>query len=210
MVWQKEFPQEEGAYWFHGVLPHETSKSLTVMFVHKTVNEPPQYFDAWVNHTLFKGVIQGMWQTIRFPALPQEPTLDIKGEVTEFNITTNAKVTAQRVQDLLTCAIDSAYGGSFYWISGYRKVYPEGQTKESLGLQYPQIELPFKGGSIVFGNDDPKYAGKVLDAAAMLRGLQLLADNYPKHWADFIEDNEDADTADVFLQLALFGEVVFG
>jgi hypothetical protein len=42
------------------------------------------------------------------------------------------------------------------------------------------------------------------------KGLSLMAEAYSKHFSDFIEENDDADTADTFLQLCLFGEVVFG
>jgi CBS domain-containing protein len=41
-------------------------------------------------------------------------------------------------------------------------------------------------------------------------GLQTMADNYPNHWHDFINDNEDAATSDVFLQCCLYGEAIFG
>ena len=46
-AWQKEFPQEDGAWWFFGVIPQETDKTLTIMVVRKTVNVPPQSFAFW-------------------------------------------------------------------------------------------------------------------------------------------------------------------
>jgi hypothetical protein len=44
----------------------------------------------------------------------------------------------------------------------------------------------------------------------MVRGLQLMADKYPNHFADFMQENDDATTSDVFLQLSVFGELIFG
>ena len=37
-----------------------------------------------------------------------------------------------------------------------------------------------------------------------------MAETHPRHFADFLAGNEDATTGDVLLQLAVFGELVFG
>lgn len=42
------------------------------------------------------------------------------------------------------------------------------------------------------------------------KGLQVMADKYPRHFNDIITENDDAETADVFVQCAVLGEVVFG
>jgi hypothetical protein len=39
--------------------------------------------------------------------------------------------------------------------------------------------------------------------------MQLMAANQAKHFADVLEQNDDAITADVWLQLALFGDVIY-
>lgn len=46
--------------------------------------------------------------------------------------------------------------------------------------------------------------------AQFQRGLQLMAEKQPSHFSDFMEENEDAITADVFLQLVALGDVVYG
>jgi hypothetical protein len=33
---------------------------------------------------------------------------------------------------------------------------------------------------------------------------------YPYHYADLVEGNDDAETGDVWLQLAVFGELIYG
>jgi hypothetical protein len=45
---------------------------------------------------------------------------------------------------------------------------------------------------------------------ALVRGLQVMAEKCPRHFADFQNENSDATTGDVFLQCTVFGEVVFG
>jgi hypothetical protein len=51
-----------------------------------------------------------------------------------------------------------------------------------------------------------------LNKAAIIRGKELMATDpqYSSHYADVLRENDDADTGDVFLQLCLFGEVVYG
>ena len=42
------------------------------------------------------------------------------------------------------------------------------------------------------------------------KGLELMRDNYPRHYADLVEENDDAITGDVWLQLAVFGDIIYG
>lgn len=49
-----------------------------------------------------------------------------------------------------------------------------------------------------------------LDLNAIARGLDALAQHYPRHFADLINENGDALTADVLLQCCLFGKLVYG
>lgn len=37
-----------------------------------------------------------------------------------------------------------------------------------------------------------------------------MQEKYPQHWADIINESDDANTADVFLQCVVFGEVIYG
>ena len=62
--------------------------------------------------------------------------------------------------------------------------------------------------------EDKGHDGRhLLTLAKMERGFALMQEfGRPKgfHWRDFITENEDAITADVWFQLAVFGEVVYG
>ncbi len=115
-------------------------------------------------------------------------------------------ITKERFQDLLCCALE---GGSNYWYEIKKFNYPEGKTKED--YEFPHLELPFiAGGSLTIGEEESDAYDKKLTIIEMQQGMKLLAEKYPKHYADFISENEDAITGDVFLQLSLFGEVIFG
>ena len=42
------------------------------------------------------------------------------------------------------------------------------------------------------------------------KGLELMREQYPRHWADLVEESEDLVTCDIWLQLTAFGEVIYG
>ena len=42
------------------------------------------------------------------------------------------------------------------------------------------------------------------------KGLRLMKKLYPEHYADLVEENDDLITGDVWLQLAVFGELIYG
>ena len=115
--------------------------------------------------------------------------------------------TNQRVSDLLCSAIE---GGSDYWIDSLKRV---GVPSFQKGGPQFLSEVPFvEGGALAVTCENPNAEGDMtvqITPSVMAAGLQLLADKYPKHFRDFVDENDDADTADVWLQLCMFGEVVF-
>lgn len=112
----------------------------------------------------------------------------------------------KKAQEYLLC---SAFeGGSNYWyrIDGYE--YPEGKTRRD--FEFPHIGVPFAGGTIkVSAPEDGKKVYR-LNQKALERGWALMRDRYPRHYADAMEGTDDAETGDVFLQLCLFGDIIFG
>lgn len=118
------------------------------------------------------------------------------------------KVSHERINDLLCGAFE---GGSNYWYPIESYNYPEGQTKGSLEIEFEHVELPMKGGSLTV-SDIEEDGGKkhILDKEACIRGLKVMAEKYPQHFADWQDENDDATTADVYLQCCLFGELVYG
>mgnify|MGYP007101836778 CR=1 FL=1 len=42
------------------------------------------------------------------------------------------------------------------------------------------------------------------------KGLELMRELYPRHYADLVEENDDLITGDVWLQLTVFGELIYG
>lgn len=112
---------------------------------------------------------------------------------------------AKRVNDLLTGALE---GGCNYW---YRIVRPAALPEGAAFWS----DVPFlPGGSLTLETLDRDEIGGArtwtLDRAAMRRGLQVMAEEFPTAFGDLLHENDDAETADIWLQCALFGELVFG
>ncbi len=127
----------------------------------------------------------------------------------------------ERIADLLNCALDTAYGSSYYWCEwvSNKSVKPpvlEFQYDREKITIYRNIDYPLnKGGSIVIkiaGDEDDKDNGKeyTLDLKEIKYGLTCMSKRYPSHYGDFLNENEDATTGDVFLQCCLFGEIIYG
>lgn len=126
-------------------------------------------------------------------------------------------VPRQRVAQLLVCAIE---GGISYWCERqeFKKKEPEawepvldaGDEKPSRWPMYDYPLLP--GGEVSFKADDGSGEVKTykLNLETLTNGLALMAEKCPHQFANFMQENEDAGTGDVFVQLCCFGEVVYG
>jgi len=137
------------------------------------------------------------------------------------NIKMDLEVSLDRVGDLLCSAFE---GGSNYW---YRIDYDKSEAPKEINYDFfgyeengkkyvfRHVNWPLTGGKLfVFDrdaeeDDEDRFQG-YLDLEACKKGLKLMAEKYPRHYGDFADENDDADTGDVFLQLALFGDIIFG
>ena len=59
-------------------------------------------------------------------------------------------------------------------------------------------------------SDFPATAKHHITLEDVKKGLELMRDQHPRHWADLVEENDDAITGDVWLQLTVFGELIYG
>jgi len=118
------------------------------------------------------------------------------------------RIPKEKIQDLIICAIES---GSNHWA---RFKFPDGwQDKYK---SYAQI--PFQGGEIEVSDIETGKLLGVLNRATIQTGLQLMADRKDmtgkqvpaRHFKALATDSEDAETADVFMQLCTMGEIVYG
>lgn len=134
------------------------------------------------------------------------------------NFVVKVEVPVDEIRSLLVGALE---GGSNYWM--YIKDYklPEGTTKDdfktgkyavksSIGYWCIPYVLPFVENGGVVIEDEEEEKEYVLDLIKIQTGLQAMAIKAPEHFANFISEHHDAETSDVFLQMCLFGELVYG
>ena len=127
---------------------------------------------------------------------------DTKTEQEPFSVSVKHTITQERLEDLLCCAFE---GGIGYWAM-IKYVEPVA------GADYAH-QFPARGGHLILADSTGEgwpECDPTLDGKAVREGLQTMADKYPKHMADFMAENDDAITGDVFVQCCIFGEVVFG
>jgi hypothetical protein len=98
--------------------------------------------------------------------------------------------------------------GSTYWCEMKEKRSVVGQPPED---KLTCEELIAGGGSIVLidieASDDKEL---ILDMKAAKHGIELMAKKQFSHFADIVNEDDDSTTADIWLQLALLGDVIYG
>lgn len=117
--------------------------------------------------------------------------------------------TPQMVEDLMVSALE---GGSNYWyliddVDPIKKVTPEMKDEPLVCRLIKAIELGTK--VVILDIEDETKLG-VLDKKSFAKAEILMIKKYPHHFADAMAENGDAITGDVFFQLAVMGELVYG
>jgi hypothetical protein len=125
-------------------------------------------------------------------------------------ITTTVEIPAQRIADLLTGLFEN---NASDWLDSVER--PDGAAIGhewySTGEALVQLGWHF---TVKF--DDPDEAEGTLTGskrvvlADLEAALQQMANDYPDDFRDIVDESDDANTADIFGQLAILGEVVYG
>lgn len=136
-----------------------------------------------------------------------------------MNLKLEVEIPIERVRELLCGALE---GGSNYWCGNLnvpkasRDLDPpieRGADGSHTAWPVLYIAATTEGHHITLeeiGEGDEPPVKHRLSLGEIRKGLLVMAAKYPKHFGDFMGENDDADTADVFLQCCLLGEVVYG
>jgi hypothetical protein len=134
-----------------------------------------------------------------------------------MTFTVTQEVPEERVRDLFCSAWD---GGSSYWCTMKDRTVPKAaeaiiKKERAERGEFFDHEYPFIPGVKVIltdasGEDSGFPEPWELTREKLITGLQVMATKYPTHFANFQNEDDDAETADVYLQCCLFGEIVFG
>lgn len=108
-------------------------------------------------------------------------------------ISVRVHVKLSDIEDLLySCAT-----GSNYWSNNADQLGYESFVKEA-----------FEKSVWIADSEEDKL--HTFNLKKIKKGLTIMAKKEPKHFADFMSENSDEVTADVFLQCCLFGQVIYG
>lgn len=122
-------------------------------------------------------------------------------------------LTDEQHENLVVSALE---GGSNYWyylteraVKIVDKFCPADKKDEPFSIRF---WAAIKAGASIPVNDveNVKHNLGKISLASIEKGEQILADKYFSHFADIMDENDDATTADVWFQLCTLGEIVYG
>lgn len=120
-------------------------------------------------------------------------------------------LTDERRSDLLVASLE---GGSNYWCflgKDTHKIINKYQTKPQSPISVV-IHTAINAGEtlpIYDAEDESEKLGEI-NLKSILQGEFTMLEKYPEHFANILTESDDAETADVWLQLAVMNEIVYG
>lgn len=120
-------------------------------------------------------------------------------------------ISRERVADLLCGALE---GGSNYWYNlpdlTEVKRFTKSMVASPLVDKIINAVYDHNVSVPVFDiEDDENHLGD-FNLANIARGEELMSQNFPDCFGDILKEQDDAETADVWFQLVVMGEVVYG
>jgi hypothetical protein len=109
-------------------------------------------------------------------------------------------------------------GGSNYWLHSAELKFADKKPDPELKLVWYGHDSLYEGDfTFEVGYDDPdedegEGNGKKLLSYPrdVTKGLELMAEKSPNHFADLLNENDDAITHDVLMQYIVLGDIVYG
>lgn len=128
-------------------------------------------------------------------------------------------------EDVINLFVDALEGGSNYWY--YIRHLPKevSYKAKEMGQSVSEAigEYILKGGYVQFYDaeeeyDDDNYTEThsengllgTVDMDSILEAITIIKRDYPDVWENILDEQYDANDADIFLQLCVMGDVVFG
>jgi hypothetical protein len=130
---------------------------------------------------------------------------------TALTIQRPVQITHNQIAGILCVAVE---GGIGYWANvevAYTPTDAEMTDSDTYGYwtgyaHYMVSHPDFKLTITDFENEE----SYTVTLETLKKGLKVMAKEAPRHFDDFINENSDAITGDVFLQCAVFGDVIYG
>jgi hypothetical protein len=149
---------------------------------------------------MLREVITQLQKVVLVPSGSEPDSMD-------FIVNATFKVSRRQVANTLSCAFGSQ-------ITRFRVVElsepPAFRFRSIEHLTHRLVDYSLnEGGSLGIVSTEPASDVFRLDLKSIGLGLDALAAKYPRHFADLVNENTDAITANVLLQCCLFGELIY-
>jgi hypothetical protein len=126
-----------------------------------------------------------------------------------LTIQVNQEVTLEHFETIIVGALE---GGSNYWYCLGEGIPPRDENHSPLSTRvaHKLFNDPTYQLQIMDLEDEEREVLGYVTQESMLNAFHIIAKQYPWHYSNLIGENDDAETADVFFQVATMGEIVFG
>jgi hypothetical protein len=155
-----------------------------------------------------KATVEGYMEGLVFEYKRNKAHEDYEREKIERRKT--KKITKKDIINLFVTALE---GGSNYWY--YLPEIPGGvrEIMNDTGMMPSEAigEYVLRGGNIQVNDaeEEDEVLGTV-DMGSLIGAIEKLKEDYPERYYNIIDEEYDAEDADIFFQLATMGDVVFG
>jgi hypothetical protein len=128
-------------------------------------------------------------------------------------------------EDIINLFVDALEGGSNYWYHIRHLPNEVSYKAKEMGQSVSETigEYILKGGYIQFYDAEEEYDEDdytethsdngllgTVDMDSILEAITIIKRDYPDVWENILDEQYDANDADIFLQLCVMGDVVFG
>lgn len=132
--------------------------------------------------------------------------------MTDFTVTNKATITPQRIADTITAGVE---GGISYWADQFFLSEPGSAKLNPEENWYCDGKLYATDDFVIEVRQEEEHvqgAGTKLfiRRADIQQALEIMAEKYPWHFDNIVNENEDSETGDVLIQLAALKEIVYG
>ena len=121
------------------------------------------------------------------------------------------RLSNQQLEDQFITAYE---GGSNYWCGLSNEALSDARSKYKTDTRNCPSEYLWDavlaGESVTFYDAEDEETTWVLNLEKVVAGTEKMCDDYAQDYADAITDQGDACTADVWFQLCLLNDVVYG
>jgi len=127
--------------------------------------------------------------------------------MTDMNIINRRlEISDELIENVLVCAFDS---GSTYWANNISCEDNEDMKKVG-GWKHEYLTKTKKKDAVMYIHDAETGEKYPMTKKSIIDALQKLDTEYPEILDRILNEQYDADDADIALQMACFGKIVFG